>query len=224
MKRLIDMDTYPRRDHFEHFLAMACPYFNITNELDVTDRLREAKEAGVSSFLALQYDLMRAVNDVPAFRQRLTGDGKGIVEYDACGVSWIVLTKDGSYRYAAASPGTSFSDYLEEALRSKREAEQSPALIDSENAESCVYVSCVPWFPFTGITMPFSDNRFSVPSFTFGKYIKKPVPVPDGNGGYRFEERTFLPFSLMAHHSLVDGSHVGALFAAFEKYRKQPLF
>ena len=45
MKR-IDLDTYPRRDHFNHFCAMAYPYAGVTVDVDVTDLLYLCSEKG----------------------------------------------------------------------------------------------------------------------------------------------------------------------------------
>ena len=35
----IDMDTYPRREHFDYFRKMAYPYVGLTAEVDITDFL-----------------------------------------------------------------------------------------------------------------------------------------------------------------------------------------
>ena len=43
MKRIIDLETYPRRSHFDYFRNMAFPYVGLTANVDVTNLLRFAK-------------------------------------------------------------------------------------------------------------------------------------------------------------------------------------
>ena len=50
--RYIDMETYPRRTHFEFFNAMAYPYVGLTANVDVTKLVAFAKAQGGSGFLA----------------------------------------------------------------------------------------------------------------------------------------------------------------------------
>ena len=90
MKHYIDMETYPRKSHFEYFGSLAYPYVGFTANVDVTNILRFAKEKGGSSFLAVLYVAVKAANAVPQLRQRIV-DGK-IVEFDYCNIGYTVST------------------------------------------------------------------------------------------------------------------------------------
>ena len=46
MRKIIDLETYPRRSHFEYFGRMAFPYVGLTANVDVTNLIRFAKEQG----------------------------------------------------------------------------------------------------------------------------------------------------------------------------------
>ena len=65
MKHYIDMDTYPRRSHFDYFRSLAYPYVGFTANVDVTNLIRYAKEQGGSSFLAILWAASQAANAVP---------------------------------------------------------------------------------------------------------------------------------------------------------------
>ena len=41
--RIIDMDSYPRKKHFEHFSSLAFPYLGLTDDIDITE-LRKGTE------------------------------------------------------------------------------------------------------------------------------------------------------------------------------------
>ena len=48
----IDLETFPRRSHYEFFKSYAYPYMGITANVDVTGLYDSAKAMGGSPFLA----------------------------------------------------------------------------------------------------------------------------------------------------------------------------
>lgn len=50
--RVIDLNTCPRRAHFEHFRQMAYPYVGCTVNVDITDFLAAVKAKGQPFFLS----------------------------------------------------------------------------------------------------------------------------------------------------------------------------
>jgi ATP-binding cassette subfamily B protein len=62
MKTYIDMESYPRRSHFEYFRSLAYPYVGFTANVDVTNLIRYAKEHQASSFLAILWTAAQAAN------------------------------------------------------------------------------------------------------------------------------------------------------------------
>ena len=49
--RIIDMSTYPRREHFDHFRSMAYPFVTMTVQVDLTDWLPRLKARHYPMFL-----------------------------------------------------------------------------------------------------------------------------------------------------------------------------
>ena len=83
--RAIDLERWPRREHFAYFSAMADPYVGVTAEADITDFLSAIRGAGLPFFLSFLYCAGRAGNAVPQLRQRIV-DGAPVEmtpkEYD----------------------------------------------------------------------------------------------------------------------------------------------
>ena len=42
--KVIDMNTYKRKDHFEYFRSLAYPYVGVTVDVDITSFLKMIKE------------------------------------------------------------------------------------------------------------------------------------------------------------------------------------
>ena len=109
----IDMTTYPRKDHFDHFRNMEYPFVTMTVQVDISDWIKRLKKAGYPFFLCFQYAVARAANSVPQFRQRIEDDG--IIEYSYCNPSYTVALPDDTYRYCMVNTDQPLNAYLEEA-------------------------------------------------------------------------------------------------------------
>lgn len=201
----LDMARYPRREHFEHFMAMENPFVTLSVQIDITDWLRALKAHGCPFFLSFQYAAVRAANAVPEFRRRIR-DG-GIVEYDFCDPSYTVLLPDGTYRYCRVNADQPFAAYLAEGKRKQEETMRAEHLEEEGDPQGLLFISCVPWFSYTDLQMPWSDRRFSVPSLTWGRYtVDRRLCLEDGKPAER--ETVTLPLTIMVNHALADGLHI----------------
>ena len=48
IEKIIDIATWNRREHYEHFSAFDDPFFGVTVNVDCTRAYQEAKDKGVS--------------------------------------------------------------------------------------------------------------------------------------------------------------------------------
>ena len=67
----IDMETYPRKAHFEHFRTQAYPYVGITADVDVTEVLDWCHAHNRSFYLTFMHIAALAADEVPEFRRRI---------------------------------------------------------------------------------------------------------------------------------------------------------
>ena len=95
--RTIDIETWPRRRHFELFSTWAHPHFNMSAHVDVAPLHAAAKRRGVSFTVAVVYAITRAANDIPEFRYRIRG--AEVVEHDTVHPSITVMGEDDLFMH-----------------------------------------------------------------------------------------------------------------------------
>lgn len=209
----IDMDTYIRREHFEHFLTMEDPFVELTVQLDITDWIQVVKEQQNPFFLSFLYQVGRAANSIRELRQRIRDDG--IIEYETCDCSFTVALEDGTYRYANVGTELPFLQYVAVAQEKQSKAKKEEHLVEEGDPESCFFISCLPWCTYSALRLPAPDNRFSVPSITWGKYYQEQKLVIE-NKQIQVDERIMIPVTLQVNHALVDGIHMSKFFSKLE--------
>ena len=203
MKKYIDMETYPRKSHFEYFSSLAYPYVGFTANVDVTNPIRFAKEKGGSSFHAILYIAMQAANSVPELRQRVQ-DGK-IVEFDFCNAGYTVALEDKTFCNCYTEGRMSIEEFFVDAKARQEEAIKNPGFRNpKEDATGLIFTSCVPWVAFTQCIQPAPIPADYNPRIVFGKYIKE-------NG------RTLMPLHIQCNHALVDGYHLSEFYRIFQE-------
>ena len=200
--RTIDMDTLPRRAHFEYFKGLAYPYVGLTVNVDITEFLAQQKRLGLPFYLALAYCVTRAANSVPEFRRRIHGDG--IIEYDWCHGSHTVALSDETYCYCTLDCRMPFTEYLPRAKAAWECAKAVSSIEDGEDADSLLYFSSIPWLSFTSVIQPTPSPADSNPRINWGKYFE--------NNGC-----TLLPLAVLCNHALVDGLHIARFYSALDR-------
>ena len=205
MKR-IDLDTYPRRDHFNHFCAMAYPYAGVTVDVDVTDLLSLCREKGDSFYLMVLHAVALAADEVPEFRRRI--DHGGIVEYDECPTSHIELKPDGTYAYCTLRHHMPLADYLAQAESARTAAREGGSIEEEDDVQSMYFISTLPWLHYTQLIQPVACGEESNPRITWGKYQAND------------KGRMMMPLSMLVHHALADGIHIAKFYEAFNQQMK----
>jgi len=212
MKR-IDMATYPRRDHFEHFYGMAYPYVGVTVEVDVTALLTLCRERGYSFYLMVLHAVALAADEVDEFRRRIDRkDGAvGIMEYAECPTSHTELKPDGTYAYCTLHHHMPLAEYLQKAEAARAAARKSGSIEEEDEVQSMYFISTLPWLHYTQLIQPVACGEESNPRFTWGKYQQNA------------EGRMMMPLSVLVHHALADGVHIAKFYDEFEKQMKHLL-
>ena len=201
--KYIDLETYPRRSHYEFFKAMAYPYVGLTANVDVTNILAAVKKHGGSAFLGCLWVAATAANAVSEFRQRIVDDQ--IVEFDHCDTAHTVALPDGTFCNCATDCRRSFQEFLTYGAARQEEAKKRHGFVQPGDDETkLMFVSCVPWVSFTQVIQPTPYPADCNPRIVFGKFFK------DG-------EKTMMPLSVQCNHALVDGRHVGEFYQNFER-------
>lgn len=200
--RTIDLQNWPRKSHFGMFKDYESPHYNMCADVDISQLYAVCKKHSVSSYTAIVYLIIRTVNEVTPFRLRIREDE--VVEHDRIHPSFTVLRDDNTFGYCTQDYHPVFDAFLSEHIKRVEQvlAEQT---LESGARDDLVYMSCIPWVKFTGIShamrlMP-TD---CIPRFSWGKYSKK-----DG--------RVEMPLSVQVHHALVDGYDVGRFYHCLQR-------
>ena len=200
--KVIDMETYPRRDQFELFNSYAYPYMGLTVNVDITDFLRKVKEREVDFFLSFCWCIYRAANAVTEFKHRIK-DGR-IVEYPEALMSTTLSMPDGNYCYCDFDCKLPFDEYLPKAKEAKRLAIERGKIEEYADVDASLFCSCVPWLSYSALVQPVPQPADSNPRITWGKYFEQ-------NG------RALIPLSTLCNHALMDGRHLSMFYAAVDK-------
>lgn len=197
----IDMETYPRRAHFDYFRAMAYPYAGMTVNADVTRLMETVKDRKLPFFLTALYLAANAANAVPELRRRIR-DG-GIVEFPNCNTSHTVALPDGTYCYCMLDCSLPFGEFIPYAAAKQEKAGKEPCLDDGEEADSLFFFSSVPWVSYSSIIQPTPFPADSNPRITFGRYFAQ-----DG--------KMLMPVTILVNHALADGKHMADFYRNLE--------
>ncbi len=201
-KRIVDMTGDPRREQFAYFSTMANPYVGVTCQVDITALVEKIRRDGAPFFLSLTYEVMTAANAVPELRRRIE-EGR-VVEYGSCRCSCTVAKPDGAYAYCTLDTALPFAEFLETGRAALEAAKYGGTITEEQGHEEFFFVSCVPWLRYTDIVMPVPSPAYSNVRISWGKWTEE-------NG------RTSLPVTILAHHGLVDGIHLGRFYEELER-------
>ena len=201
--RTIDMDAYPRKDHFAYFKGLAIPYVGLTVNVDITGLPQVMKAHGLPFFLTICCCVDRAANGVPEFRQRIVHDR--IIEFDRCRASYTVALPDGTYCYCDLDCDLPLEDYIRYAAKAQEEAMQRHSIEETEEeALDKLFISTIPWVSFTALTHPAAIPADSNPRITWGKSFTQ-------------GDQVLLPVSVQCHHALVDGLHIARFYELLDE-------
>ncbi|MFG2868334.1 type A chloramphenicol O-acetyltransferase [Streptomyces sp. NPDC048338] len=197
---LIDLDTWPRRQHFEHYRRLVPCTYSMTVELDVTAFAAALRASRRKSYLAQVWALATVVNRHDEFRMCLTASGDPAV-WPVVHPAFTVLNAERETFACVWAPYDpdfgAFHDVAAPLLAEHGGAtEFFPQGALPPNAFD---VSSLPWASFTGFNLHIRDSwDHLAPIFTLGRYVER-----DG--------RVLLPLALQVHHAAADGFHSARL-------------
>ena len=206
--RQIDMQTWPRHEHFKVFNAFDYPHFNMCANVDLTAFYPYVKQRGISFTVAIVYALARSANAIPEFRYRIR-EGK-VLEHEIVHPSVTILTDDDLFSFCSFDYIENFSEFAARAVERIAYVKDNPTLKDGPEEDNLLYLTAIPWVSFTSFMHPLHFHPVdSVPRFAWGKFFK------DG-------EFLKMPLSVQGHHALMDGLHAGRFYTEVQGYLHRP--
>ena len=193
--KIIDQSTWKRAAHCAVFRNCVEPAFCVTLELDITEFYRKIKQEKLPFTFAMIYAVAKCANRIEEFRYRFL-EGH-VVLFDKIDTAFTYLDKQTELFKVVNVPfAGNMSEYCKTA---KQAAEEQREYFTGPLGNDVFQFSPMPWVTYTHVSHTNSGKRDNAtPLFDWGKFYER-----DG--------KLLLPFSVQAHHSFVDGLHIGRL-------------
>lgn len=198
----IDEKTWKRAIHCMVFRNSIEPAFCVTFELDITNFLPKVREKNYSFTMAMIYAVSKCANEIEEFRYRFL-DGK-VVLFDRIDTAFTYLNQETElFKVVNVPMCDSMEEYVSLATKTAKEQKE---YFTGPLGNDVFQFSPMPWVTYTHISHTNSGKKDNAtPLFDWGRFYEK-----DG--------KILLPFSVQAHHSFVDGLHIGKLYELVQKY------
>ena len=197
----LDINSWNRKQHFEHFKKLSDPYFGVVVNVDVTNAYEFSKRSEFSFFVLYLHACMKAINSIENLRYRIEEDK--IVVHDVIHASATISREDTTFGFSFIHYSDDIQIFFENFQKEKERIQKSTDLFPPINSEDCIYCSALPWFTFSGHKEPVSEQNESVPKIAFGKFENK-------------NNKLLMPVSIIVNHALVDGYHIGEFFTNYQ--------
>ena len=209
MKTLLDIENWPRKEHFNFFREFKEPFFGATVDIDCTKAYATAKALNTSFFSFYLHQTLVAVNRIESFRYRISDDK--IYVYDQVNASATIGREDGTFGFSLIEYNSNFSVFATNTSNEIERIQSTSGLFTRTfDDDNVIHFSAIPWLDFTSLSHARSYNfPDSCPKISFGK-----IKIAD-NG-----KRT-MAMSVHVHHGLMDGFHLGQFVDCFQELMNQ---
>ncbi|RII33674.1 chloramphenicol acetyltransferase CAT [Clostridium chromiireducens] len=206
---IVDMDTWERKDRFNHFFNNAKCTYSITVNLDITNLYNYIRANKLRLYPTFTWIVSKAINNHKEFKMALDEDGR-LGFFDEIGPSYSVLsdkTKVMSDMYTAFNDEfLSFYGDMVNSLNSHKEDNN----FKTQFQKNFFIVSCLPWFNYTSFNVNNEGSSpFLFPMVTWGKFFEE-------------NNKIIMPVTIQVHHAVADGYHCSLFFAYVEKISLNP--
>ena len=204
--RKIDMENWPRKDHYEYYTEKLKVEYNITVRVQVDKLLDFCHSRGYRFYPSLICIVTQVLNGLENFRMFRDKEGELCV-WDYIVPNYTFFHADDntfSDCWSEYSPDfDTFYKTVTEDMERYKNVKGVKARAGQPGNFYCI--SCEPWTDFTayGARSLNGEPKF-FPIITMGKYVKE-------NG------RTTMPVNLLIAHAVSDGYHAGLFFNSLQE-------
>lgn len=205
MRTLLDLDNWPRKEHFNFFRKFDEPFFGVVVEIDCSKAYEFSKASGISFFTYYLHKTLVAVNTIESFRYCIDNDRVFI--YDVVNASATISREDGSFGFSLIEFNPDFNVFQDSAIKEIERVKNTSGLFTRSFEENnMIHFSAIPWVNFTSLSharsFAFPD---SCPKISFGKMMVSETG------------KRSMSMSVHVHHGLMDGLHVGQFIDCFQE-------
>ena len=209
MRTLLDIENWPRKEHFHFFRQFEEPFFGATVKIDCTKAYAAAKGLNSSFFNYYLHQTLVAVNTIESFKYRVSEDQ--IYICNQINASATIGREDGTFGFSLIEYNADFAVFKTTSATEIARIQTTTGLFTRTFEEdNVIHFSAIPWLDFSSLSharsFSFPD---SCPKISFGKMKVSPSG-----------KRT-MPMSVHVHHGLMDGFHLGQFVDCFQELMNQ---
>lgn len=202
--KIYKIEEFKNKEVLKFYRNLDIPQYNVCYNVDVTNLLKYVKTKKISFYYAMIYYSLLAMNRIDEFKYRINGDH--VIYHDVIGPSFTELIPNTeNFKIVTIDFINGLEEFIKYATESSNK--QGDKFIDEskEVRDDLVYISCLPWISFTGLSHAISIVKDdAIPRLTWGKYF-------ESNG------KILIPLSVQVHHGFVNGLVLGKFSSLLQK-------
>ncbi|SHJ13662.1 chloramphenicol O-acetyltransferase type A [Clostridium cavendishii DSM 21758] len=206
---IIDMNTWERKDCFNHFFNNAKCTYSITANVDITNLYNYIKTNKLRFYPTFTWIVSRAINNHQEFKMAFDEDGR-LGFFDEIGPSYSVLNDKTK---VMADLYTSFNNIFlnfYEDISNSLDTYKKNTNFTTQFQNNFFIVSCLPWFSYTSFNVNNEGSTpFLFPMVTWGKFFEE-------------DDKVIIPLTIQVHHAVADGYHCSLFFSDIAKIVSNP--
>ena len=208
--RILDLETYYRKDIYRRFTQVARSSVSITHRIDVTDLVEHSHRSGTKFYINFLYLLAKVLNSREDYRMGYLWQTDQVVIYDRINPCQYVFHEDTETCtpvYTEYNPD--YRAFYEASKVDIEAAKQTREfLFDMEHHPNWFDASYIPWVSYDSLHVELPDGYlYYQPIINWGKY--------EEIGG-----RMMMPVTVRMNHAVADGYLISKVFLLLEEEMK----
>ena len=208
--RILDLETYYRKDIYRRFTQVARSSVSITHRIDVTDLVEHSHRSGTKFYINFLYLLAKVLNSREDYRMGYLWQTCQVVIYDRINPCQYVFHEDTETCtpvYTEYNPD--YRAFYEASKADIEAAKQTREfLFDMEHHPNWFDASYIPWVSYDSLHVELPDGYlYYQPIINWGKY--------EEIGG-----KLMMPVTVRMNHAVADGYLISKVFLLLEEEMK----
>ena len=208
--RILDLETYYRKDIYRRFTQVARSSVSITHRIDVPDLVEHSHRSGTKFYINFLYLLAKVLNLREDYRMGYLWQTDQVVIYDRINPCQYVFHEDTETCtpvYTEYNPD--YRAFYEASKADIEAAKQTREfLFDMEHHPNWFDASYIPWVSYDSLHVELPDGYlYYQPIINWGKY--------EEIGG-----RMMMPVTVRMNHAVADGYLISKVFLLLEEEMK----
>lgn len=206
---IINMNTWDRKECFNHFFNNAKCTYSITVNIDITNLYKYIKDNKLRLYPTFTWIASRAINNYQEFKMAFNENGQ-LGFFDEIGPSYSVLNNETKVMNDLyTSFNSTFSKFYKDMNDSLNQYKRDTNFT-TDFQKNFFIVSCLPWFNYTAFNVNNeSDSPFLFPMVTWGEFTEE-------------DNKIIMPLTIQVHHAVADGYHCSLFFLDVKEMSLKP--